>query len=312
MNNATKRTAQALAIVLTLAGTTTAFAQEDLCGQAPHAIDSRQGECSPGTQAPSTAGIMAAIESGSDTRLQGTLEYAERVDCAACVPRVLQVVFTSDNERSREFAAWWLRRRPAAGWIAGMLTDVVAGDYSHALLPAGVSQELLRARAASALGEFLIPQALAPLRTAAQADTSAVVREAAVSALGRLNHPESGPALASAFADADANVRHAALANVLQVNFFRDTAALVGVLDDETAENRAEAALLIGQLRVSDAVPALSALLLTDESSQVRRSAAWALGRVGTTEAQGALLDAAGVEADSRVLDAIEVAQRMR
>ena len=306
----TTRFITAVAVLVGL--TSSAAAQEDTCGLAPHEIDHRQGECSPGTQAPSNDAIIAAADSGSNTRLRATLEYAERVDCASCVPRILRVVFENDDAETREFAAWWLRRRSAAGWMTNMLVNVLGGDYSHRLLPTGVDQETLRARAAEALGEFLVPQAVAPLRTASADDTSATVRQSAVRALGRLNHPESGSAIAAAMADDDAGVRHAALRNVLNVNFFREEAAIVSRLDDSDAVNRREAALLVGQLRTADAVPALSALLMTDGDVSVRRSAAWALGRIGTAEARGALSGASMSEQSTEVQDAIEIAQRMR
>lgn len=277
----------------------------------PSVGDFRRGECSIDTDAPSSAAIMAAVNSGSNTRLQTILEYGERVDCAECVIPIFNEMFTNDDAQSREFAAWWLRRRGAAAWIANLLIETVGGDTGNTLLPDTLTDEELRARAASALGEFLIPEALNPLSNALS-DESALVRRSAVAALGRLNHPDSGTAIARALADdSDSSVRAEALRAVNTVNFFRNEGALVGALDDDAAANRREAALLVGHRRINSGTTPLVALLMTDSDDSVRSAAAWALGRIGSGTARSALTDARGVETSQQVLDAIRVAQQM-
>jgi hypothetical protein len=305
--------------IVALLGATAASAQ-DRCGDRS-AEARRLGECSIGTQAPSSESLVATLRAGlnggSDTAIQGALDYSERHDVAAAIHPAIDLVLQSDNARTREFAAWWLGKRPfTLGWIARMFSDTLEGDYSSApiqrAVAAGISQDVLRARSAEALGEFRQAGALDVLRTAATSDTSALVREAAVRGLGRLNHSQSGAALAVAMVDSDPAVRRAALDNVLLLSFFRDGAAIVGALEDSDAGNRRQAALLVGQLRVGGAVPVLVALLRGDEDANVRRAAAWALGRLGGTEASEALGAAIGVETNRQVLDAIEIAQQMR
>jgi hypothetical protein len=305
--------------IVALLGATSASAQDHCSDRSAEAR--RLGECSIGTQAPSTESLVstlrAGLNGGSDTAIHGALDYSERLEAAAAIHPAIDLVLQSDNARTREFAAWWLGKRPfTLGWIARMFADTLEGDYSSApvqrAIEAGISQDLLRARSAEALGEFRQAGAIDVLRTAASSDTSAIVREAAVRGLGRLNHTQSGAALATAMVDSDAAVRRAALDNVLLVSFFRDGAAIVGALEDADAGNRRQAALLVGQLRVGGAVPVLVALLRGDEDANVRRAAAWALGRLGGTEASAALGAAIATESNRQVLDAIEVAQRMR
>jgi HEAT repeat protein len=234
------------------------------------------------------------------------------------------VVFTNEDARSREFAAWWLRRRTfSLSWVVRMFRETLEGSYTHAQISriqaartaAGlqpIPEATLRARAAEALGEILVPSAAAPLQVAATRDPEVIVRLAAVGAIGRLNHTMSGTVLAQALGDADASVRQVALKNVLLVNSFRDRTSLVGALADADAANRREAALLVGELRVEAAVPALGGLVRGDEDASVRRAAAWALGRIGTGEARTTLTEVAASEADRGVLDAIEIARQMR
>jgi epoxyqueuosine reductase len=63
----------------------------------------------------------------------------------------------------------------------------------------------------------------------------------------------------------------------------------------------------LGNLGSPDAVPVLSRAL-ADAEPLVRAHAAWALGRVGSTEARSALSDRASVEADVSVLDELSAA----
>jgi HEAT repeat protein len=264
---------------------------------------SLEGECSEGTQTPTQEAMLNAIRSGAHSRLLATLEYGERVACHACVPLLERRLLEDDNAEVREFAAWWLRRRPfAIGAIMSRMRDVLDGD----------ADPVRRARAAEAIGEFLDPNGLSPLRNAASSDGDAVVREAAVRALGRLNHPDGNRVLADAFTgDADADVRRSAIDQAIRVNFFREHDALVTALADTDAGVRQRASYLVGTFGVGASVPALAALLRGDDDPMVRQAAAWALGRIGTGEAGAALREASGTETNRRVLDAIEIAEQM-
>jgi len=285
-----------VALILGLAST--AMAQDDC-----RTFDPQRGECSPGTQAPSSEALLSVVERGTAQRLMAALEYGQRQECYLCVRPLMNRVLEDDNAQVREFGAWWLRQRVfAANMAFAFFKNVLQTD----------ANPVRRARAAEALGEFLTASALVPLRTAVSSDSDALVRLAAVRGLGRLNHADSPAAIALAMSDAAADVRLAAAKQVNLVNAFREHSALLGLLTDADARVRREAALQAGQLRIADAVPALAALLRGDADAAVRRSAAWSLGMIGGTDAQTALAEAAGLESDSVVMDAIEVAQQMR
>lgn len=302
------KTIKILSIVALLLGglASTAAAQDDCA-----TFDRERGECSPGTQAPSQEALLNAIRGGSPTRLMGMLEYGEMLECYECVPALARRVITDDNSRMREFSAWWLRRRHLAkNHLFIEFRSILQGDYPAWTSDLGVPQEVMRARAAEALGEFLDPNALAPLAEAAMGDAEPIVRDAAVSALGRLNHPEGNAVLAAALSDSAPEVRRAALSSIVRVNFFREHDALLGTLADDDAVVRREGALLVGQMRVGAGVDALAGLLRADEDANVRRAAAWSLGMIGDGVARDVLREARASESNRMVLDAIEIALR--
>lgn len=262
---------------------------------------SRRGELSPGAQAPSPAGMVAAIERGSPESLKATLEYGERVLCTECVPLLEAKLLASNTPRVREMAAWWLRRQPFAGAaVLTTLKKVVLEDAS--------AQR--RARAAEALGEFMDPHALAPLSQAAR-DVDVVVRSAAVRGLARLNDPGSGPVIAAALADPALDVRAAALDVLITVAGYRDFAALIPVLADPDPGVRTHAARLCGELRLSSAEVPLVAMVTGDVSAGARKAAAWALGRIGGPRGRDALAQQKARESDPLVQSAIDIAERM-
>lgn len=283
------------AAALLLVGTP-ALAQND--SAAENQYDRERGELSPGTEAPSQAALMQAIESGSPERLATLLEYGERVECHACVPLLERQLLESDNSLVREMSAWWLRRRPFG--FAAVFRDirtVLAND----------ADPVRRSRAAEALGEFMDPHGV-PYLTDALADTDARVRVAAVAGLGRINSPAGNDGIVAAFSDTEASVRETAVGQVLYVNFFRNYDELMGLLADENLEVRRRAALALGTFRVAEASPALVGML-ADSEPMARQAAAWSLGRIGG--ARGALTERQSLEESSLVRDAIEVALRM-
>jgi hypothetical protein len=284
------------AALLTLAAPAAAQDENDSA-----TVYTREGEVSPGTQAPSREALMQVIESGSPERLATLLEYGERVECHECVPLLERQLLESDDPLVREMSAWWLRRRPF-GFAAVFreIRQVLASD----------PDPVRRARAAEAIGEFMDPHGVQYLRDALE-DADVQVRAAAVRGLGRINSPEGNLAIVRAFEDADPSVREAAIGQVLYVNQFRDYDALMGLLADENAEVRRRAALAIGTFEVAEATPALSAMLSGDDDAMVRQAAAWALGRIGGGDARSALTAQQELEESSRVRDAIEVALRM-
>lgn len=265
------------------------------------AIYSPEGELSPDTQAPTRDRLMQAIESGSPERLATLLEYGERVECHACVPLLERQLLENDDALVREMAAWWLRRRPFGfGAVFRDIRTVLATD----------ADPVRRARAAEAIGEFMDPHGVTHL-SSALTDDDARVRLAAVRGLGRINAPAGNAAIVAAFEDADESVRDAAVAQVLYVNFFRDHEALLGRLADDSATVRRRAALAIAELRVAEAVPALTAMLSGESDPMVRQAAAFALGRIGGADARTALSEQQAAETHSLVRDAIDMALRM-
>jgi HEAT repeat protein len=298
-----KKITMILSVTALLLGAFTATASAQTVGVADDCSHDRaRGECSPGTSAPSQDAMMAVITSGSTQSLMSTLEYGQLVDCHACVVPLMNRVLEDDSARAREFGAWWLRQRT--------FSASMAFDFFRRTLE-GDTDPVRRARAAEAVGEFLTPHAV-PLLTEALTDLDAGVREAAVRGLGRTNHIQSQLGIATAMADAAPEVRLAAVKQVNLINAFTQFDSLIGALADADASVRQEAALQAGQRNVTDAVPALSALLTADEDANVRRAAAWALGSIGGSEAQTALGDALATESDENVLQAISIARQMR
>ncbi len=263
---------------------------------------SRKGELSPNTDAPGQDSMVNAIKNGSPESLKATLEYGERVVCEACVPLLADKLVESDNPRVREISAWWLRRQVFAGPAALVRLRKQIGTETDAVK---------RARIAEALGEFMDPHALPELTDAALEDKDAVVRAAAVRGLARLNSDGGAAVIADVLADKSAIVKLAALESLLTVRYFADHDALIKLLGDGDTTVRQRAARLSGEMQIRGAEPVLVALLRGDESAQVRQAAAWALGRVGGESGRQALITAKTSEKDSRVVDAIEVAQRM-
>lgn len=290
-----------LHIILGLALTVTSSARAQ---EIPETREySRKGELSPGTEAPSLAAMVAAIENGSPEKLKATLEYGERVLCMQCVPLLQKKLLGSSNPRVREMAAWWLRRQPfAAPPLLASLRKSVKED----------ADPVRRARAAEALGEFMDGHALPALADAAKEDNSAEVRAAAVRGLARLNSDAAGAVVPDSLQDADASVRLETLGVLMSVGSFRDYAALLPLLGDTSAQVRTRAAKLCGEYRVADAETTLTAMLLGDDAAPARKAAAWALGRIGGAGGRSALIDAKESEQDPRVLDAIDIASRMK
>ncbi len=117
-------------------------------------------------------------------------------------------------------------------------------------------------------------------------------RQLAARALGNIGYLEieAEDALVAALADSAPEVRAAALAALVQTGAELPEGSIAKLIEFLTAadiDTRADAVVALGQLgpRAAEAVSAIETAL-ADESSEVRHSAAWALGNMG--EAQGA------------------------
>lgn len=230
----------------------------------------------------STPGEIASITQGAaPTKIWAVLEHGEKVECLDCIPDVSKLLYDG-NAKTREIAAWWLRRR-----IFGVFGQGEVYSQVLATLKGG-SDETSRAYAAEALGEFLIADGVAPVANAAISDDSAMVRRSAVRALDRLNNEGPAAELSTAVGDADEGVRLAALTAAVHINVFSRVDAVVARLSDDSAEVRRRAAEVLGTMRSADAVVGLMALADPAQESdpRVRVSALGALGSIGDPQAQ--------------------------
>lgn len=266
--------------------------------------DRARGELSPHTEAPSRDEMMSVIGAGSATRLISVLEYGERVECFECMPLLERRMIEDSNPTVREMAAWWLLRRPFG------FADIY---HRTRLMLESDPDETRRARAAEALGHFMVPNGVQHLGRALREDSSATVRVAAARGLVQLNVTTALPIISEALRGDETAVQLAVLEGVLHVNFFRDVEGVIGTLASSDGAVRRQAALVLGALEGTDAaVPALAAMLRGDGDVMARQAAAWALGRIGGAEARAALSEVRGTEPPARVRDAIEIALAMR
>lgn len=230
----------------------------------------------------STPGEITSITQGAaPTKIWAVLEHGEKVECLDCIPDVSKLLYDG-NAKTREIAAWWLRRR-----IFGVFGEGEVYSQVLSTLKTG-SDETSRAYAAEALGEFLIVDGVAPVAQAAVGDDSAMVRQSAVRALDRLNNEGPAAELSTAVGDADEGVRLAALNAAVHINVFSRVDAVVARLSDDSSEVRRRAAEVLGTMHSADAVVGLMALADPAQESdpRVRVSAIGALGRIGDAQAQ--------------------------
>ncbi len=236
------------------------------------------------------------------TTIWKVLEHGEKLECLACVPVVSKLLYNS-HPKTREIAAWWLRRRIFGVFGPGQV-------YQQTLNALGNADETEshRVYAANALGEFLSMSGVPALSKAVLTDESPKVRVAAVSALERLNSSGENGELASAMTDADENVQLAALHAATRINSFTNVEAVVALIGDPSSLVRRRAAETLGVMKAADAVAGLMVLAAeSDEAdAQVRAAAVWALGQIGDPVAADVIL-AAQHDSDASVRSAAKV-----
>lgn len=240
------------------------------------------------------------------THIWKVLEHGEKLECLACVPVVSKLLY-SNNAKTREISAWWLRRRIFGVFGPGQVYEQTLNTLGNAQ-----ESESHRVYAANALGEFLTGSGVPALSKAVVSDASPAVRTAAVAGLERLNSSGAAGELAMALTDSDADVRLAALHAATRINSFTDVASVVALISDSSSLVRRRAAETLGTMKATDAVAGLIALASTDQESDatVRTSAIWALGQIGDPAARDVILDAQH-EADPSVRSAANIAARM-
>lgn len=240
------------------------------------------------------------------TRIWKVLEHGEKVECLACVPVVSKLLF-NHHAKTREIAAWWLRRR-----IFGVFGPGQVYQQTLSTLQDGSESESHRVYAANALGEFLRSSGVPVLSKAILEDKSPLVRGAAVAALERLNSAGEGGALAAALNDSEEAVRLAGLHAATRINAFTEYEAVVALISDSSALVRRRAAETLGSLKVADAVAGLMVLASagSESDASVRTAAIWALGQIADPAAGDVILEARA-DGEASVRNAAEVAARM-
>ncbi len=239
------------------------------------------------------------------TRVWKVLEHGEKVECLSCIPYVAGLLYNS-HPKTREIAAWWLRRRIFGVFGPGEVYQQVVetlGDPNQS--------EARRVAAANALGEFLSVAGAKHLATAIRQDPSVEVREAAVKGLERMNSQGTNLDLSYAMTDDAESVRLAAVRAAPHVNVFTDVASIVALVGDESPLVRRAAADSLGTMRVKDAVAGLSVLASEDaeEDAAVRKAAVWALAQIRDASARP-VVEAATHDSNRFVRDAATTALR--
>jgi HEAT repeat protein len=222
-----------------------------------------------------------------------TLEEGEKVECLDCIPSVAPLMYDADP-RTREIAAWWLRRRIFGVFGPGEVYEQTVSTLANDPNPRQ------RAYAAEAIGEFLVAPGVEAVAVAIERDSDPTVRAAAASALGRLNDEGRG-ALSKALGDLDPRVKLAALASATRVNAFSDVVAVTKRISDADPNVRRRAAEALGALRATDSVLDLVALAKTDPDANVRNAACHTLGELGDARARDVLDELIQTDADALV-----------
>jgi hypothetical protein len=240
--------------------------------------------------------IKSAAVSGAPTLIWETLEHGEKVECLDCIPLVAPLLYDTTSAKTREIAAWWLRRRPFGVFQAGLVYDQTLSTLATDADP------LRRSYAAAALGEFLASPGVPACTQAMLHDGDARVRAASASALGRLND-DGGGALGMAMRDADPGVKLAALSSAGLINSFSSLPSVAALTSDSTIEVRRRAIEVLDGLNAKDTVAAVAAAAQKDSDASVRAEACHALGTFGDASVLSVLQTLSTKDPDQFVRD---------
>jgi HEAT repeat protein len=230
----------------------------------------------------SARAIQAAVDSRSIDAITAEIERVESLACDECIQIITNL--TEDSRYAvREVAAWWFAKR-------GVLRDALAGQFAGDL-PQG---DTIRVRnAADFLGRTKTYTALPQLRAAIhRGDIGAEAKLALVRAVAYIAHVDGNEVLTTAMTDGDPQVRAAAASAWPEIFDQRGALPVLPLLGDADANVRAQAAGAVGGMREQSARATLESLVLRDPDVAVRRSAAWALGRLGNLASSPALVQA--------------------
>jgi hypothetical protein len=246
--------------------------------------------------------IKSAVATGAPPLVWEVLEHGEKIECLDCVAVVAPLLYDL-NAKTREIAAWWLRRRVVGvfgpGEVYEQTLQTLASDPSPTR----------RADAAYALGELFASPGIAACVTALASDSDPGVRAAAASALGRLNSDGQG-ALATAFGDSDPGVKLAALQSATKINAFSGEAQVVALTTDPTPAVRRRAIETLDTLGAVDAVTAVVAAAQNDTDATVREEACHALGTFGDSSVLSVLETLSSSDPDTFVRDEAQIAMQ--
>ena len=232
----------------------------------------------------SNAAIQQAIQSGSKSAIIAEVERTEFLMCEECVQTVTSL--TEDNRYEvREVAAWWFAKRPE---LRTIMVSAFEADLAN-----GTSLQVRNA--ADFLGGVRELKSLPLLRTTInRGGLTTEAKLALVRAIDVMAHPSGDPVLVVAMHDTDASVRAAAVAAWRDILRQPNAVPVEPLLADPDANVRAQAAAVLGAMHDMTVVGALETLVVKDQSSIVRRNAAWALGKLGSSTSRAALVTASG------------------
>ncbi len=214
--------------------------------------------------------IKSAALSGAPTLVWEALEHGEKVECLDCIASVAPLLYDA-NAKTREIAAWWLRRRVFGVFGQGEV-------YSQTIQTLQTSSSpVMRADAAYALGEFFATPGIAACAQALTTDSDAGVRAAAASALGRLNDDGAG-ALAVGLRDSSPSVALAALASISRINSFSGASSIAALTTNASSDVRRRSVEVLDALDATDSVDVVAAAAKNDIDAGVRAAACHALG----------------------------------
>jgi hypothetical protein len=246
--------------------------------------------------------MKSAAASGAPTLVWEALEHGEKVECLDCISAVAPLLYDT-SAKTREIAAWWLRRR-----IFGVFGPGEVYEQTVRIL-ASDPDPVRRSYAAYALGEFFAAPGIAACSKAIATDGDARVRAAAASALGRLND-DGGGALTTALADSDTRVKVAALGAAVRVNMFSGLSSLAALTMDGDVVVRRRAIEVIDALRAKDAVAVVAGVAGKDADAGVRAAACHALGSLGDASVLAILQNVATSDTNTFVRDQALIAMR--
>ncbi len=246
--------------------------------------------------------IKSVASSGAATAIWETLEHGEKVECLDCIAVVEPLLYDA-NPKTREIAAWWLRRRMFGVFGAGEVYERTLGTLKSDGDPRR------RAFAAYALGEFLLSQGIDATAAALTTDADPGVRVAAASALGRLNDDGNG-ALGKAMGDASVSVKLAAMGAASRINQFADAASVTRGLGDADPHVRRRALELLDAMHAKDAVATVALLAQHDPDADVRAAACHALGGFRDGSVHDTLATLAQSDPNGLVRDQAQIALR--